>query len=87
MDELHQNRLQIGLAELYSNERSINVLSNTLRDKQQAAAAKKDELADEEQTVRACKKEHGQLSREQQHIEKEIRCVCVCVCLCTHFVV
>uniref|UniRef100_A0A8D0A7S4 Structural maintenance of chromosomes protein 1B-like n=1 Tax=Sander lucioperca TaxID=283035 RepID=A0A8D0A7S4_SANLU len=76
LDELHQNRLQLSLAELCHNEKGINALSDTLREKQQAAAAKNNKLVNAEQTVKTYKKEHGRFSREQQHIEKEIRCVC-----------
>ncbi|XP_070763568.1 structural maintenance of chromosomes protein 1B [Enoplosus armatus] len=73
VDDLHQNRLQLCLAELYHNEKSISALSFTLREKQQAAAAKNNILANAELTVKTYKKEHGRLTREQQHIEKEIR--------------
>lgn len=79
MDDLHHNHLQLSLAELYSNERGISTLSNTLEQKQQAAAAKSDTLADCEQTFKTHKKEHGRLTREQQHIEKQIRYVCLCL--------
>ncbi|XP_032378601.1 structural maintenance of chromosomes protein 1B [Etheostoma spectabile] len=73
LDELHQNRLQLSLAELFHNEKGTNAISDTLREKQQAAAAKNNKLVNAEQTVKTYKKEHGRLSREQQHIEKEIR--------------
>lgn len=77
VDELHQNRLQLSLAELYHNEKAISALSCNLYEKQQAAAAKNNKLVNGEETVKTCKKEHGRLIREQQQIEKEIRCVCV----------
>lgn len=78
VDELHQIRLQLSLAELYRNERAIGALSSNLHEKQQAASAKTNKLNEEEtQKVKMCKKEHGRLTREQQHIEKENRCVCV----------
>ncbi|KAM7415108.1 hypothetical protein PAMA_019774 [Pampus argenteus] len=73
VDSLHQNRLQLSLAELYHNEKGISVLSNTLSEKQQVAAAQNNKLVNLEQTVKTYKKEHGRLSREQQRIEKEIR--------------
>ncbi|KAM7397139.1 hypothetical protein PAMP_020136 [Pampus punctatissimus] len=73
VDSLHQNRLQLSLAELYHNEKGISVLSNTLNEKQQVAAAQNNKLVNLEQTVKTHKKEHGRLNREQQHIEKEIR--------------
>ncbi|XP_042352388.1 structural maintenance of chromosomes protein 1B [Plectropomus leopardus] len=72
VDELHQNRLQLSLAELYYNEKGISALSDTLREKQQAAAAKNNKVVNAEHTVKTYKKEHGRLYREQQHIDKEI---------------
>lgn len=77
VDDLDQNRLQLSLAELYHNEKGMNALSDTLREKQQAAAAMTNKLVKAEQTVKTHKKEHGRLTREQQHVEKEIRCVSV----------
>uniref|UniRef100_A0A8D3E7H2 Structural maintenance of chromosomes protein n=1 Tax=Scophthalmus maximus TaxID=52904 RepID=A0A8D3E7H2_SCOMX len=76
VDDLHQNRLQLSLAELYHNDRGINTLCNILREKQQAAAAKNNKVVNSERTVKTHKKEHGRLTREQLHTEKEIRCVC-----------
>ncbi|XP_041651704.1 structural maintenance of chromosomes protein 1B isoform X2 [Cheilinus undulatus] len=73
VDELYQNRLQLSLAELYHNEKGISAFSDALREKQQAAAVKNDKLAEAESMVKACKKEHGHLTREQQQMEKEIR--------------
>lgn len=75
MDSLQQNRLQLGLAELYCNETGINSLSDNLGQKQQVAAATSSKLEKCEQTLKNYKKEHGRLTREQQLIEKEIRCV------------
>uniref|UniRef100_A0A667YJS6 Structural maintenance of chromosomes protein n=1 Tax=Myripristis murdjan TaxID=586833 RepID=A0A667YJS6_9TELE len=73
VDELNQRRLQLSLFELYHNEKSIGALSDTLKEKQQVTAAKGRNLEALEQSMRAHKKEHGRLTREQQHIEKEIR--------------
>ncbi|XP_029697016.1 structural maintenance of chromosomes 1B isoform X2 [Takifugu rubripes] len=73
LDELQDKHLQLKLAELHQNERAVSVLSGTLREKQQAAGEKNDELLSEEQALKTCKKEHGRLNREQQHLEKEIR--------------
>lgn len=75
VDELQEKRLQLKLAELYQNEQGVSVLSDTLREKQQAVAETHDELVSAEQAVKTCKKEHGRLNREQQRLEKEIRCV------------
>lgn len=79
LDELQDKRLQLKLAELHQNEWAVGILSTTLREKQQAAGGKNEELLSEERAVRTCKKEHGRLNREQQHLEKEIRCVSPCV--------
>uniref|UniRef100_A0A3P9IAM9 Structural maintenance of chromosomes 1B n=1 Tax=Oryzias latipes TaxID=8090 RepID=A0A3P9IAM9_ORYLA len=73
LDELHENCLQLSLAELYYNEKAINTISDTLSERQNAVAVKKSELANLEQMVKVHKKEHGHLTREQQHTEKEIR--------------
>uniref|UniRef100_A0A3Q2VSC9 Structural maintenance of chromosomes protein n=1 Tax=Haplochromis burtoni TaxID=8153 RepID=A0A3Q2VSC9_HAPBU len=73
LDELHQSRLQLSLAELYHNEQGVSALSDTLKKRQDAAAAMNSKLLIGEQTVKTQKKEHGRLTREQQHIDKEIR--------------
>lgn len=75
VDGLHQNRLQLILAKLYYNEKGTGVLSDALREKQQAAAAMNSKLVDGEQIVKTIKKERGRLTREQLHMEKELRCV------------
>lgn len=80
MDELHQSRLHLSLAQLYRNEKGIDALTNTLREKKEAAAAATSKLVDGEQTVKSFKKEHGRHTREQQHMEKEIRCVSAFFC-------
>uniref|UniRef100_A0A673CCJ5 Structural maintenance of chromosomes 1B n=1 Tax=Sphaeramia orbicularis TaxID=375764 RepID=A0A673CCJ5_9TELE len=72
LDELYQKRLQLGLMELYHNERTIHKLSDDLKEKQQTAAAKTSTVKTWEQKVKTLKKEHGCLSREQQHIDKEL---------------
>ncbi|XP_051238323.1 structural maintenance of chromosomes protein 1B [Dicentrarchus labrax] len=73
VDDLHQKRLKLSLAELYYNEKSISTLRDTLREKQQAATVQNHKLVKGEQTVKTNKKEHGRLTREKQQIEKEIR--------------
>ena len=79
LDEVQVKQLQLKLAELYQNEQSLSAVIDILRVKQRAACEKNDERVSREQAVKTCKKEHGRLNREQQHLEKEIRCVCVCV--------
>ncbi|KAM8893216.1 structural maintenance of chromosomes protein 1B [Spinachia spinachia] len=73
VDDLHQKRLHLSLAELYINEKGVKALSNSLGEKQLAAAAKNNMLLKTEKMVKTSKKEHGRVTREQQHIEKEIR--------------
>ncbi|XP_034031732.1 structural maintenance of chromosomes protein 1B [Thalassophryne amazonica] len=72
LDDLNHNRLQLSLAELYHNEKNITTISNTLKEKQQSAAAKNNEVENWEKMIKTHKKEHGRLNREQQQIEKEI---------------
>lgn len=73
LDEVQEKRLQLKLAELYQNKQGLDALIDILRGKQRAAGEQKEELVSREQAVKTCKKEHGRLSREQQHLEKEIR--------------
>lgn len=75
LDEVQDKRLQLKLAELFLNEQGLNALIDTLRGKQRAAGEKNDQLVSREQALKTCKKEHGRRNREQQHLEKEIRCV------------
>uniref|UniRef100_A0A665WP19 Structural maintenance of chromosomes protein n=1 Tax=Echeneis naucrates TaxID=173247 RepID=A0A665WP19_ECHNA len=72
VDELHENCLQLSLAELYNNERGIKAQTINLREKQQAVAVKNNKVVNSEQMVKTHKKKHGRLTREQQQIEKEI---------------
>lgn len=75
VEEVRDRRLLLKLAELHQNEQSLRALMDILRGKQRAAGEKSEELVSMEQAVKTCKKEHGRLNREQQHLEKEIRCV------------
>lgn len=75
LDKVQEKRLQLKLAELYLNEQDLSALVDILRRKQRAAGEKNAELVSREQAVKTCKKEHGRFLREQQHLEKEIRCV------------
>ncbi|XP_054633264.1 structural maintenance of chromosomes protein 1B isoform X2 [Dunckerocampus dactyliophorus] len=73
VEELHQRRLQLSLAELYHNEKAIETTSKTLSYKQEAASAQNAAVLDWEQNIKTHKKEYGRLVREQQHMEKDIR--------------
>nr|XP_057932163.1 structural maintenance of chromosomes protein 1B isoform X2 [Doryrhamphus excisus] len=71
VDELHQKRLQLSLAEIYHNEKAIETTSKTLSEKRDAASAQEAAVLDWEQSIKTQKKEHGSLVREQQLLEKE----------------
>uniref|UniRef100_A0A3B3VB07 Structural maintenance of chromosomes protein n=1 Tax=Poecilia latipinna TaxID=48699 RepID=A0A3B3VB07_9TELE len=73
VDDLNQKRLQLSLFELYHNEKGIDAISDTLRGRKEIAAEMNRELGAAEQSVKAHKKEHGRLTREVQHMDKEIR--------------
>ncbi|XP_053487390.1 structural maintenance of chromosomes protein 1B [Ictalurus furcatus] len=73
VEQLRESKLQLSLFQLYHNERVVNVLVESLREKQEAVAVKKSVVEEWEQTVKAQKKEHGRLSRELQKVEKEIK--------------
>ncbi|MCI4380324.1 hypothetical protein PGIGA_G00238670 [Pangasianodon gigas] len=73
VEQLSESKLQLSLFQLYHNERGINALMESLREKQEAVAVKKSVVEEWEQTVKAQKKEHGRLSRELQKLEKEIK--------------
>ncbi|XP_051978683.1 structural maintenance of chromosomes protein 1B-like [Xyrauchen texanus] len=73
VDELRERKLQLTLFQLFHNEKAIETQSDTLRERQEAAAQQKSNLDIWEQTVKAQKKEHGRLNRELQQLEKEIR--------------
>lgn len=73
MDEVREHKLQLMLFQLFHNEKKIEALSESLRDKQMAASEQNSNLDIWEQTVKAQKKEHGRLTRDVQRLEKEIR--------------
>ncbi|CAN9498997.1 unnamed protein product [Ophioblennius macclurei] len=73
VDELNKDRLQLSLAELYTNQQSIDTLRETLTERQRTSAAKMEELESWERTVASHKREQGRLTRELQCMEKEIR--------------
>lgn len=73
MDEVREHKLQLMLFQLFHNEKKIEALSESLRDKQMTASEQNSNLDIWEQTVKAQKKEHGRLTRDVQRLEKEIR--------------
>ncbi|KAA0724484.1 Structural maintenance of chromosomes protein 1B [Triplophysa tibetana] len=73
VDEVREHKLHLMLFQLFHNEKKIEALSESLRDKQMAASEQNSNLDIWEQTVKAQKKEHGRLTRDVQRLEKEIR--------------
>ncbi|MGH0163898.1 UNVERIFIED_CONTAM: hypothetical protein FKN15_046286 [Acipenser sinensis] len=73
VEDLNDKKVQLHLCRLYYNEKSIDSLKDSLQEKKGDIAVKKSSLEESESKVRALKKEHGRLSREQQQIEKEIK--------------
>ncbi|XP_041111222.1 structural maintenance of chromosomes protein 1B isoform X2 [Polyodon spathula] len=73
VEDLNDKKVQLHLCHLYYNEKSIDSLKDSLQEKKGDIAIKKSSLEQSESKVRALKKEHGRLSREQQQIEKEIK--------------
>ncbi|CAL8322239.1 unnamed protein product [Gadus morhua 'NCC'] len=73
VDSLTQNRLRLILFELYHNEKETRNLISSLGEEQQRLAAEKSCMEECEVTVKALKKDHGRLNREQLAMEKELR--------------
>lgn len=71
--EIHENRIQLQLFQLYHNEKNIDFLKKSLDEKNMEASIKKDSLATAEDEFRAKKKVLGVLNRDQQHMEGEIK--------------
>lgn len=73
MDELIESKLEVSLFQLYHNERGVETLSESLRQKQETVATTKRAIDVREQAVKTQRKEHGRLTREMQKLEKKIR--------------
>lgn len=73
MEQLSESKLQLNLFQLYHNEKGVNALIESLREKQEAVAVKKSIVEEWEQAMKVHKKEHGRLNRELQKVEKEIK--------------
>ncbi|XP_028935200.1 structural maintenance of chromosomes protein 1B [Ornithorhynchus anatinus] len=72
-EELQGNKVQLQLFQLYHNEKKIELLSMQLDEKNMALSNIKDSLADDEDVVKAKKKEAGKRTREVQQMEKEYK--------------
>ncbi|XP_066505148.1 structural maintenance of chromosomes protein 1B [Hoplias malabaricus] len=73
VDELCESKLQLSLFQLYRNERGIEALLVSLREKQESVTAVQSSVGVLEQALKSRKKEHGRVSRELQKLEKDIR--------------
>ncbi|XP_036374115.1 structural maintenance of chromosomes protein 1B [Megalops cyprinoides] len=73
VDELAGHRLQLSLCQLFHKERGIGALTRTLQEQQALVAGKRSTVEALEGEVKGQKKAHGGLSRQLQHIDKEIQ--------------
>ncbi|XP_071897365.1 structural maintenance of chromosomes protein 1B isoform X4 [Anas platyrhynchos] len=71
--EMHENRIQLQLFQLYYNEKNIDFMKKSLDEKNMEASIKKDSLATAENEFRAKKKVLGVLNRDQQRLEGEMK--------------
>ncbi|KAL2309734.1 hypothetical protein Nmel_005958 [Mimus melanotis] len=71
--ELDEERIQLQLFQLYHSEKQIDFLKNSLDEKNMEAYIKKESLSTAEESFKAKKKMFGILSRDQQHMEKEMK--------------
>ncbi|NXW62343.1 SMC1B protein, partial [Eurystomus gularis] len=71
--ELDEERIQLQLFRLYHNEKNIDFVKEKLDEKHMEATAKKESLSTAEDAFKAKKKELGVLSRDQQHMEREMK--------------
>uniref|UniRef100_A0A8B9U7L4 Structural maintenance of chromosomes protein n=1 Tax=Anas zonorhyncha TaxID=75864 RepID=A0A8B9U7L4_9AVES len=67
--EMHENRIQLQLFQLYYNEKNIDFMKKSLDEKNMEASIKKDSLATAENEFRAKKKVLGVLNRDQQTLQ------------------
>lgn len=71
--ELNEERIQLQLFQLYHNEKKMDFLKNSLDEKNMEAYIKKESLSTAEDSFKQKKKMFGMLSRDQQHMEKEMK--------------
>ncbi|KAK0150277.1 Structural maintenance of chromosomes protein 1B [Merluccius polli] len=73
VNSLDQRRLQLILFRLYHNQQDILDLTSRLGEQQQGAAAQRISVEEGEGKVKALKKKHGRLTREQLCMQKDLR--------------
>uniref|UniRef100_A0A8C8ZFN2 Structural maintenance of chromosomes 1B n=1 Tax=Prolemur simus TaxID=1328070 RepID=A0A8C8ZFN2_PROSS len=75
LEELKTNKIQLQLFQLYHNEKKIRFLSTKLAHLNRDLSITKESFSHHESIVKAKKKEHGMLTRQQQQTEKELKSV------------
>ncbi|XP_045408755.1 structural maintenance of chromosomes protein 1B isoform X2 [Lemur catta] len=73
LEELKTNKIQLQLFQLYHNEKKIRFLSTKLEHLNRDLSITKESFSHHESIVKAKKKEHGMLTRQQQQTEKELK--------------
>ncbi|KAK2121787.1 Structural maintenance of chromosomes protein 1B [Saguinus oedipus] len=73
LEELKMNKIQLQLFQLYHNEKKIHLLNTQLEHMNRDLNVTRESLSHHENTLKARKKEHGMLTRQQQQTEKELK--------------
>ncbi|XP_008053361.1 structural maintenance of chromosomes protein 1B isoform X2 [Carlito syrichta] len=73
LEELKISKLQLQLFQLYHNEKKIHFLNTKLEHVNRDLSITKESFSHLENVVKAKKKEHGMLTRQQQQTEKELK--------------
>lgn len=73
LKELDEERIQLQLFQLYHNEKNIDLVKKRLDEKNKETSIKRRSLSAAEDAFRAKKKVLGVLSRDQQHMEREMK--------------
>ncbi|KAJ3596323.1 hypothetical protein NHX12_002732, partial [Muraenolepis orangiensis] len=72
LDRLSQKRHQLILFRLYRNQQDLSALDTGLTEQHEVVAAERSSVEEDEVVIKALKKEHGRLTREQLCMEKDI---------------
>uniref|UniRef100_F6RQW6 Structural maintenance of chromosomes 1B n=1 Tax=Callithrix jacchus TaxID=9483 RepID=F6RQW6_CALJA len=73
LEELKMKKIQLQLFQLYHNEKKIHFLNTKLEHMNRDLNVTRESLSHHENTLKARKKEHGMLTRQQQQTEKELK--------------
>ncbi|XP_056373472.1 structural maintenance of chromosomes protein 1B [Hyla sarda] len=71
--QVRESKGKLQLFQLFYNENKLKYLLKYLEEKQVDTSSQKEQLTHCESELKAAKKELGRMTREQQHIEKEIK--------------